>query len=565
MRPIFIFPFCLTAIFPLVADVKLPAIFGDHMVLQQEMKAPVWGTAAPGEKITVTALDHTATTTAGKDGKWRVDLAPFPTHADPMTLTVAGHNTVKFEDVLIEEVWIASGQSNMEVPVNWMADAADVTAKANDPQLRFFIVVHGGFHGTALEPADDLLGGWQVCSPGAANSFSGVGYFFGRELRSQLKRPVGIVGPYVGGTPVSSWISLSGLQKDPPFQSYVDKHAQAKAAALDYPAQLDGAQVALDKWTDQYQAALADALSHWKADLRGASQGNNPPPGPPTVQPPAPVPQLPPNLAGDRHTPTVLYNALIAPLMPFAIKGVIWYQGEDNAITPQLAVEYRTLFPRLIIDWREKWGEGDFTFLFVQLAGFTRDDIGGAGGVNWPLAREAQAKALSLPKTGMATAVDIGAGTDIHPRDKLDVGLRLALEARHVAYGEKIVSAGPVYEKMTVEGNGVRVAFTQTGGGLIIGSAPWTAPGLQSIPTTSLVGFTMAGADKKFVVADAKIDGNTVVLSSPQVAAPVAVRYYWDNLTQANLYNKEGLPAFPFRTDDWDDVPSPANPPQNKN
>jgi sialate O-acetylesterase len=564
MRYLSLFLFGLMASSPVCADVKMPAIFGDHMVLQQDLKVPVWGTADAGEKITVTAGDHTGTATADASGKWRVDLAPFPTHGDPITLTVAGHNTLKFEDVLVGEVWVASGQSNMEVPVNWMADAAQVTAKADDPQFRFFFVTHGGNFGTALEPASDLLGQWRICTPDTANNFSGVGYFFGRELREKLKRPVGIIGPYVGGTPVTAWISLSGLQKDPPFQSYVDRYRQAKQASLSYADQLQGAENAVDRWADQYQAALADALTRWKSDLRNSAHGNNPQPGPPVVQPPPQVPQLPPDVAGDRHTPTVLFNALIAPLMPYAIKGVIWYQGEDNAITPQLAKEYRTLFPRLITDWREKWGEGDFPFLFVQLAGFTRDDIGGSGGINWPLAREAQAKTLALPKTGMATAVDIGAGTDIHPRDKLDVGLRLALAARHFAYGEDLVFTGPVFDKMTVEGNSARVSFTQTGSGLVIGSAPWTAPDLKPIPTTSLVGFTIAGADKKFVAADAKIDGNSVVLSSPQVTAPVAARYYWSNLTQANLYNKEGLPAFPFRSDDWDDVASPAVPPLSK-
>jgi sialate O-acetylesterase len=215
----------------------------------------------------------------------------------------------------------------------------------------------------------------------------------------------------------------------------------------------------------------------------------------------------------------------------------------------------------LISDWREKWGRGDFPFLFVQLAGFTRDDIHGPGGIEWAIGRESQAKALALPKTGMVTAVDIGAGADVHPRDKLDVGKRLALVARHVAYGEDLVYAGPTFDKMNVEGGTIRVSFTNTGGGLMSAVPPWHAPNIDPTPASPVLGFTIAGADKKFVAADAKIDGNSVVLSSPQVAAPVAARYYWDNFTQANLYNKEGLPAFPFRSDAWDDVPSPANPP----
>jgi sialate O-acetylesterase len=560
MKTFALFLLFLPAATALHAAVHVPAIFGDHMVLQQDVKVPVWGTALPGEKVTVTVGDHTATATTGLDCKWRVDLAPFPTASAPMTMTVAGSNTLTFQDVLIGEVWVASGKSNMEVPINWMPDAAQITAQAADPQLRLFYVEHGPFQAESLEPRDNLSGHWEVSSAGVVNNFSAVAYFFGRDLRTQLKRPVGLIGSYVGGTPASSWISQSGLAKAPAFDHYLDALADVKAASLHYPDDLNGAINNMNKWSDDAVASYAAALSHWKSDMINSAAGNNPQSGPPPAQPPGTAPQLPPDLAGDRHTPTLLYNGMIAPLIPYAIKGVIWYQGEDNGVVRANAIEYRTLFPRLITDWREKWGQGDFPFLFVQLAGFTRDDIGGPGGVNYALLREAQAMALSLPKTGMATAVDIGAGTDIHPKDKLDVGHRLALDARHVAYGEDLIYTGPVYDKMTVEGKTIRVTFTQTGGGLIIGSAPWTAPGLQPIPATSLVGFTIAGADKKFVAADAKIDGNTVVLSSPQIAAPVAARYDWANLTQANLYNKEGLPAFPFRSDDWDDVPSPANP-----
>jgi sialate O-acetylesterase len=483
----------------LQADVKMPAIFGDHMVLQQEAKIPVWGTAAPGEKVTVTAGDHTGSATAGADGKWRVDLEPFAPNTPPLTVMVAGKNTLKLDDVLIGEVWVASGQSNMEWSLGAAHDGAEEVPKANDPQLRLFYVGHT----PSINPQTNLQGQWKLCTPDAAAPFSALAYFFGRELRTHFNRPVGIIDSCVGGTPARSWISLSGLEKEPPFTQDVD---------------------------------LAKSVK----------------PGDPVEQ--------------DRHTPTVLYNGMIAPLMPYAIKGVIWYQGEDNAITTQLAVEYRTLFPRLITDWREKWGQGDFPFITMQLSSFTRDDIGGPGGVNWPILREAQAKTLSLAHTGIVATYDIGAGTDIHPKDKLDVGKRLALVARHVAYGEDLVYSGPVFGGMKVGGKvspglPASIVFSNTGGGLIIGSAPWTAPGLQPIPTTSLLGFTIAGPDHKFYPADAKItSADVVAVSSPQVSAPIAIRYYWDNLTQGNLYNKEGLPAFPFRTDDWDDIPSPSTP-----
>lgn len=561
MKSLFLFLLVWLGVTALQANVRMCALFGDHMVLQQEAKVPVWGWAAIGEKVTVKLGDQTAEATTGSDGKWRVDFKPMTANSTPQTLTVTGTNTLTFNDVLIGEVWVASGQSNMEVPINWMADAAQVTAQATDTQLRTFYVEHGPFQATSLTPRDDISGHWVISDAGATNGFSAVAYFFGRELRAKLKRPVGIIGSYVGGTPASAWISLSGLEKAPAFQTYVDGYYAAKAAGEHYPADLHNAQRAIDQWCDQYQAAIATALTNWKAGMVEANAGNNPQPAIPQVDQPPNRPSLPPNPAGSRYTPCVLFNALITPLIPYAMKGVIWYQGEDNAVALEHAHEYATLFPRLITDWREKWGQGEFPFLYVQLASFSRDDIGGAGGINWAIGRESQSKALALPKTGMVTAVDIGGGTDVHPRDKLDVGLRLALQARHIAYGEELVYTGPTFEKMTAEGATIRVTFKDTGTGLIIGKAPWVSPGIEPTPDTSLVGFTIAGADKKFVVADAKIDGKSVVLSSAQVTAPVAARYCWANLTQANLYNKEGLPAFPFRTDTWDDVASPANPP----
>jgi len=258
-----------------------------------------------------------------------------------------------------------------------------------------------------------------------------------------------------------------------------------------------------------------------------------------------------------------LYNGMIAPLLPYGIRGVIWYQGENNAGE---AVEYRTLFPRLITDWREKWGQGDFPFLFVQLAGLAINGQYAAdnslyANADWPLLREAQTMALRLPDTAVATAIDLGDVSGIHPPDKLDVGLRLALAARHLAYGQDVVYSGPVFDKMTTEGNAIRVLFRQLGGGLVLADSPWTLCGCLPTPTNEPLGFVIADAGRKFVLAKARIDGETVVVSSPEVPNPVAVRYDWGNLTQANLYNKENLPCLPFRTDNWDDVISPALPP----
>jgi sialate O-acetylesterase len=498
--------FAIVAV-PLQADVKLPAIFGDHMVLQQEMKVPVWGTADPDEIVTVTAGDHTDTARTDASGKWRVDLAPFPPNTPPLTMTVAGRNKLTFADVLIGDVWLASGQSNMEFAfahggnhpednagyLGGVLDAAGETAKANDPQMRLFYVAHK----LAFDPMTDVVGKWVLCTPESVADFSGVAYYFGREIRRTFHRPVGLIGSYYGGTGCEAWTSLSGFQKAPAFQNQID------------------------------------AVQNFRANAN---------------HPPLDIAQ--------RHLPTVLFNGMIAPLIPYAIKGVIWYQGEDNGGDP---LPYRTLFPRLITDWRDKWGEGDFPFLFVQLAEWGGN--GGPAGNNWPLLREAQAMALALPNTGMATAIDVGDTYTIHPADKLDVGVRLALVARHVAYGQDLIYSGPVYDRMSVEGNSIRVSFTPADPGLNIGRSPHPPADEVPIPTTDLLGFVIAGADQKFVQAQAKIDGTAIVVSSPQVPNPVAVRYDWAHSTQANLYGKDNLPALPFRSDDWNNVVSPAFPP----
>jgi sialate O-acetylesterase len=532
------------------AEVKMPAIFGDHMVLQQEATLPVWGTADAGEKVTVTVGKESGSATAGADGKWMVKLKALAASAQPvtMTMTVAGKNSLKFEDVLVGEVWICSGQSNMEFDrggvksFGGVADAATAVAQANDPQLRLFLVKKG----LSLDPLAEVTGQWQVCMPESAALFSGVGYFFGRDLRKALNRPVGLIGTYWGGTPAQAWTSLSGLKKDPELAGYVEEHdkrvANFAAATAAYPAQLAAFKADEEAWQKDVGATFVPLLNAWKKSAAEA-QANG------TAVPPAPVPSQPKprgpvSPVGGPGTPATLFNAMIAPLIPYAIKGTIWYQGEANAGAPE---QYRVLFARMITDWREKWGEGNFPFLFVQLAAFGKDGPSDT----WPYLRESQLKTLALPKTGMATVVDIGNPKDIHPKDKEDVGGRLALAARHVAYGEKLVYSGPIYDAMKVEGGAVRVSFTHLGSGLTIGAAPWMAPGVQPLPTDKLVGFVVAGADKNWVEADAKIDGNDVVVSSAQVAAPVAVRYDWQNSPSGNLYNKDGLPASPFRTDEW--------------
>ena len=547
---------------PLQADVKMPGIFGDHMVLQQEIKVPIWGKADPGEVVTVTANaapegaatagDHTAKATAGADGAWRVDLDPFPNGATPITLTVTGKNTLTFKDVLIGDVWICSGQSNMQLEMHEVYNGATELPKANDPQLRLFrpaAKVH------SLTPKDDQPGKWYVSSPDSAWAFSATGYFFGRELRAKLNRPIGMIGISVGGTPAQAWTSLDALQKDPALKPYVDQYQEANAKfpaeSQAYTVQLAAYDAAKKDWDEKYGKDFAAALAQWNVAAKAAYAAGQP--NPPYPKPAQSPPKKPDEPGGGYQTASVLFNGMVAPLIPYGIKGVIWYQGENNVPDSQL---YATLFPAMIADWRQRWGEGNFPFLYVQLTNFN-----GHPKENWPLLREAQLKTLSIaPNTAMAVIIDIGLTDNIHPVDKLDVGLRLALAAESLAYGQKVVYSGPIYDSMAVEGSAIRIKFSSAslGSGLKIGAPPWVGPRSTVPPKDHLSGFAIAGDDKNWVVADAKIDGHTVVVSSPQVTSPAAVRYGWDNAPVCNLYNQENLPASPFRTDNWDESPQAA-------
>jgi sialate O-acetylesterase len=349
-----------------------------------------------------------------------------------------------------------------------------------------------------------------------------------------LNRPIGLIGSYFGGTPVEAWMGPAPRDRatETPQATAVLDQREA-----DFPKAFAAFQVAYNQWYQQYGAAYFASLPAWNVSAAKAKAAGQPPP--PRPQPPVPAPTQP----GDPGGAGGLFSSMVRPLVPYGIKGAIWYQGEANTGAAAL---YQKKFGDMITRWRALWNEGDFPFLFVQLAAYE-----GLPNQDWPSLREAQLKTLALPNTGMATAVDIGNPKDVHPTDKMDVGQRLALAARHVAYGQQLVYSGPIYDSMKVEGGSIRVSFTQLGGGLIIGSAPWVARNWPPLPTDKLLGFAIAGADKNWVPADAKIDGNTVVVSSPQVAQPVAVRYGWANVPQLNLYNKEGLPASPFRTDDW--------------
>jgi sialate O-acetylesterase len=527
---------CLASHSAALADVKLPSIFGDHMVLQDQLPLPVWGTAGPGEEVTVTVGAESAKTTAGTDGKWHLKLPPMQAASKAVTMSVAGKNTVTFQDVLIGEVWVCSGQSNMEFALSNAHNAKTELPQANDPQIRIFLVMKKDSH----QPMPDVTGKWELCTPQSIAKFSAVGYFFGKELRAKLNEPVGLIGTYWGGTPAEAWTSLDGLGRDPALEHYVDRWKQLDAAyereQASYPAAESAYTAAMADWNAKYGKDYAAAMNQWKTDAEQAALAKQSPP--PRPKPAVPVPPKPLDPAGGPSAPATLYDGMVAPIQPYAIRGAIWYQGEANAARAQ---EYRTLFPRMINDWREKWGEGDFPFLFVQLAAFHADDT-----ENWPNLRDAQFSTLSLPATGMATAVDIGLPTNIHPMDKMDVGKRLALAARHVAYGEDLVYSGPIFQQAKKDGPALRLQFQHLGSGLEIGQAPWVGPGASVLPTDHLVGFELLGAGGQWKPADAKIDGDAVVVSSPDVPAPLEVRYDWKSYPEGNLYNKEGLPAPPF-------------------
>jgi len=483
------------------ADVKMPAVFADHMVLQRQMPVPVWGWADPAEQVTVTLGEQAAKATAGAQGKWAVKIGPLAA-GGPHELRIAGKNTVVIKDVLVGEVWLCSGQSNMAMTVRGCLNAKEDISAAKLDRIRHFRVGRG----SSYMPESRCSGSWAVCSPATAGNFTATGYFFGRALHQALKVPIGLVNSSVGGTAIELWTNRLVSGTDP-----------AKRKAI----------TDLDANSDEVRKAREDyelQLERWTISVRTSKARRKP-------RKPAP----PAALAALYRDNGALYNGMIHPLIPYGLRGAIWYQGESNA---GRAYAYRRRQAAMIQGWREAWGQGEFPFLFVQLPNYLlRKDQ--PGDSTWAVLRESQLRTLAVPGTGMAVTIDIGEARNIHPRNKQDVGKRLALVALAKVYGKDVVYSGPVYEKMTVEGSGVRLHFGHVAGGLVAaGGEP-------------LKGFAIAGADKKWVWADARIDGATVVVHSDEVAKPVAVRYAWAHNPQCNLTNKEGLPASPFRTDDW--------------
>ena len=485
--------------------VKPNSLFSDNCVFQRGVEVPVWGTADNDEKITVEFNGQKVETVAA-NGKWLVKLKPMKENATPQTLVISGKNTLSFKNILVGEVWICSGQSNMErqlglrsgqKPIlNWLEEARDAQ---NYPQIRQFYV--------AKNPSDikleDANSKWVVCDSTSSKLFSAVGFFFARNLTQNLNVPVGMLFSAVGGTQAEKWTSRTTLESNPQLKSIVEDYDKA---VIDFPTVLK-----------KFKLNEDSLITKWKSDTATARIANKPIPR-------KPVAPVNPVKSGDCGG---LFNGMISPLIPYSIKGAIWYQGESNSGKSK---QYQTLFPAMIADWRKLWNGGDFPFLFVQVAPFRSMN---------PEIREAQLISWQkTPNTAMVVTVDCGDSADIHPANKKPVGERLSLAAQALAYNKKVLYSGPIYRSMKIQGNEIELSFDFIGKGLRV-------KGIE------LNDFVIAGSDKKFIPAKAIIKGDKIVVSSDKITNPVAVRMGWSNVPHVNLYNRDGLPASPFRTDDW--------------
>ena len=472
---------------PASAEVNLPPVFGDHMVLQQLAKLPIWGTASAGERVTVKIAGQSVLTTADNAGRWQLELMPLTT-AEPLEMTVQGSNTVTFKDVRVGEVWVCSGQSNMALKLSVTNDGAREIAAANLPNLRLF-------NGTS--------GPWTLCSPQTAAPFSAVAYFFGKHLHEGLARvPVGLINISFSGTATEAWMPRESPEARTIFAMRQESYRLNNA---------------------KYQADFV----RWQSDCDKAKAAGQPVPSAPR--------KMKRSAPAGIETPGQYWPRVVA-MAPFGIRGVIWYQGEANCWSVPAAGYQRVLLPALIAQWRQTWGQGDFPFLMVQLPNFNYHPPCDSNA--WPVFREAQQQVLdSVPQTGLAITLDVGDMSNIHPINKQPVGQRLALWALTHTYGKQgLVFTGPRHKSMSVEGDKVRLAFEHLGGGLT-----WR-------DGTVSTGFEIAGADGNYAQATPQIDGNTLVLHSPEVTAPVAARYGWGDESLLTLMNEEGLPAWPFRS-----------------
>jgi sialate O-acetylesterase len=496
------------------ADVKLSRAFGDHMVLQQGQPIRIFGTASNGEKVTAKLNGKSATATAGDNGKFLVELPAMAADGKAHTLEVSGKNTVSVQDVLLGEVWICSGQSNMEWSVSGTLDAGKEIAAADHPQIRIFDVPG---HVSGPVPQEDPRGSWRICSPQTIGGFSAVGYFFGRVLQKELGVPVGLIGTNWGGTRIEPWTPPVGFEQVPDLKDYresiesVDPSTKAgKANHERYLAQAEA-------WLKEAQGNVAAGKA-----ISSPPQFNLSPKG------------------GATH----IYNGMVYGLLPMSVKGAIWYQGESNAGD---GLRYDYLKEALVKGWRSVFRNDDLSFYWVQLANFQSPSDNPSGG-GWGPVREGQRRALRIPGTGMAVIIDIGEERDIHPKNKQDVGARLALWALANDYGKDIVYSGPLYKCMKVEGDSIRISFDHVGGGLVTAKKEGLAP--AKVVKEPLSHFAIQSNDGNWHWAKAEIDGDTVVVRADGVKNPKHVRFgYQSNPVGINLYNKEGLPASPFTTD----------------
>ena len=470
------------------AEVKLPKMLASHMVVQRELPVHVWGWADRGEAVAVSFRGETRATTADELGRWSVYLQPGAA-GGPFVLEVKGTNTLTLEDLLVGDVWVAGGQSNMEFEMRKAATAAVDLPKAANAQLRLMIV--GKKVSEYPLPDVEMQAAWAASTPETAKEFSAVAWYFAREIGAEEKVPVGVIDSTFGGTLAESWTSLTALGAD---------------------AGLAGVFLARGRMTARETTAQQEDKEHDRLRAEAKAAGR-------------PEPQFPWHPWLPTWAPSMLWNGMIAPLTEFPIRGVIWYQGESNSAQERAGL-YGKLFPSMIDDWRRQWGVGDFPFLYVQLANFKSTPQ-----EDWAVIREAQLETLKLKNTGMAVAVDVGNPDDVHPTDKATVGHRLALAAEAVSYGAKAEWSGPIYRQVTTEQGAVRV---------------WLDHAAGLVAKGELSGFEVAGADGVFAPAEAKIEGQTVVLVSAAVARPVAARYGWANSPECHLYNGAGLPASPF-------------------
>jgi sialate O-acetylesterase len=490
-------------------EVTLPSLFCDHMVLQRDATIAVWGWADAGETVEGSIAERRFSVKADAEGKWSARLDPLSV-GGPFALTVRGiENAVTIDDVYVGEVWLCSGQSNMAMNVSRVTNAEAETAAADFPKLRVFTV--SSQHATT--PQDECAGQWDVCSPESAGRFSATAYFFGRHLHRELGVPVGLINSSVGGTSIESWTSLE---------------AQSGVAAI---------QPRLDAWNNEdaaydgerAQEAHRSALDRWERRRDEAKKAGKTAPRKPraAVQP-----------RESRNYPGNLFNGKIKPLIPYTIRGAVWYQGE-NSTGRGFAHLYQPQLTTLIEDWRRRWGQGDFPFIWVQLPNYRQPQQKPVEDSGWCLVQEGMLKTLAEPNTGMAITIDIGEAGDIHPKNKQDVGKRLAVWALGTTYGRDIVYSGPIFDSCERKGDKIVVRFRHTG------------RGMHASDAGALQGFAVADEDRKFVSASATIEGDTVIVSSPDVRNPVAVRYAWAANPNCNLVNSAGLPASPFRTDNW--------------